>query len=80
VLEATAAVTAREHFAATGDQVQPLYSRPGEQSEGLAHPLPAVAAVAGFEQALLETARARRLDAAAVTRIDSEVNQRPRLL
>lgn len=54
--------------------------RPCEQPDRRAHALPAFAAVAGLEQALLETARARRHDAAAVTRIDSKVNQRPRLL
>jgi len=77
MLKPVPAILAREYLPAGGDQIEPV--GPGQQSNGLAHPLPALAPIPGLEQSFLETAGACYDDAARLPRVDGEIDDRTRL-
>jgi hypothetical protein len=76
MLEQPATGGAAEDLATSVDEVEPVDLRPGEQTDRLAEPTPAAAPVARLEQAVVESARRGREQAAGPERSDGNVDER----
>lgn len=60
LLQSAASVRADEHLSEAVDQIQPIWRRPGEQSDRVVQALPALSVVPRLVHALLDTASSRR--------------------